>query len=219
MTFLNGKIVVNSTGKIAVIVVSDGLQVSADKTSPETAAIRLKAAYGDRICLYTILMGNDVEGQKTMAAIAKAGECGFATTENAVASTTGMNEFIEKIFYEKLAPPPVSFLLNVKFDLDKDTIRPDATDNLDEVGGFLATHPQIAITLEGHTCDMGSERHNRSLSRQRAESVKRYMVRKFHIDPARLTTVGYGFSRPVASNATEKGRQQNRRVMATITNK
>jgi OOP family OmpA-OmpF porin len=45
------------------------------------------------------------------------------------------------------------------------------------------------------------------------------MVRKFHIDPARLTTVGYGFSRPVASNATEKGRQQNRRVMATIISK
>jgi len=107
----------------------------------------------------------------------------------------------------------------VKFDFDKDTIRPDATDNLNEVGGFLATHPKITITLEGHTCDMGSERHNSSLSRQRAESVKRYMVRKFHIDPARLTTVGYGFSRPVASNATEKGRQQNRRVMATITNK
>jgi len=209
----------NSTGKIAVIVVSDGLQVSADKTSPEAAAIRLKAAYGDRICLYTILIGNDAEGQKTMSAVAKAGECGFATTENAVANTTGMNEFVEKVFFEKVVPPPVSFLLNVQFDFDKDTIRQDATDNLDEVGGFLATHPKIAITLEGHTCDMGSERHNSSLSRQRAESVKRYMVRKFHIDPARLTTVGYGFSRPVASNATEKGRQQNRRVMATITNK
>jgi OOP family OmpA-OmpF porin len=208
-----------SVGRMAVIVVSDGLQVSSDTTSPETAAIRLKTAYGDRICIYTILIGNDAEGQKTMAAVAKAGECGFATTENAVATTTGMNEFVEKVFFEKLAPPPVSFLLNVQFDFDKDTVRPDAADNLDEVGSFLAAHPQIAITLEGHTCDMGSERHNRSLSRKRAESVKRYMVRKFHIDPARLITVGYGFSRPVASNATEKGRQQNRRVMATITNK
>jgi OmpA-OmpF porin, OOP family len=209
----------SSVGKIAVIVVSDGLQVSADTTSPETAAIRLKAAYGDKLCIYTILIGNDTEGQKTMAAVAKAGECGFATTENVVANTTGMNEFVEKVFFEKVATPPVSFLLNVKFDFDKDTIRPDAKDNLDEVGGFLATHPKISITLEGHTCDMGSERHNSSLSRQRAESVKRYMVRKFHIDPARLATVGYGYSRPVASNATEKGRQQNRRVMATITNK
>ena len=91
----------NSTGKITVIVVSDGLQVSADKTSPEAAAIRLKAAYGDRICLYTILIGNDAEGQKTMSAVAKAGECGFATTENVVASTTGMNDFVEKVFLDR----------------------------------------------------------------------------------------------------------------------
>ena len=205
-----------SAGKIAVIIVSDGLQVSADETPPEEAAARLKAAYGDRICIYTILIGDAATGQQTMAAIAKAGQCGFATTENAVANSTGMNEFIEKVFFEKGPPPPVSFLLNVKFDLDRDTIRPDAKDNLDEIGGFLAAHPKIAITLEGHTCDMGSERHNKSLSRQRAESVKRYLVQRFHIYPARLSTVGYGFSRPIATNATEEGRQRNRRVMATI---
>jgi OOP family OmpA-OmpF porin len=208
-----------SGGKIAVIVASDGLQVSADQTSPEVAASRLKGAYGDRICIYTILFGGDTEGQKTMAAIAKAGECGFATTANALASTEGMNEFVTKVFFEKTVAPAVSFLLNVKFDFDKDTIRPDAADNLDEVGNFLAAHPQIAITLEGHTCNMGSERYNTNLSQQRAESVKRYMIQKFNIDPARLTSVGYGFSRPVASNATEEGRQQNRRVMATITSK
>ena len=209
----------NSSGSIAVIVVSDGLQFSADKTSPEEAAVRLKAAYGNRLCIYTILIGNAVAGQETMAAVATAGECGFATTANGVASTTGMNEFIEKVFFEKGAPPPVSFLLNVQFDFDQDTIRPDATNNLDEIGSFLVAHPQIAITLEGHTCNMGSERHNSTLSQQRADSVKRYLVKKFHIDPARLATVGYGFSRPVASNSTEQGRRQNRRVMATINRK
>jgi OOP family OmpA-OmpF porin len=205
-----------STGKIAVIIVSDGLQVSGDKTPPEEAAARLKAAYGDRICIYTILMGDAAAGQNTMAAVARAGECGFATAENAIASTTGMNDFIEKVFFEKISPPPVSFLLNVKFDLDRDTIRPDAKDNLDEIGSFLAGHPQISISLEGHTCDMGSERYNDTLSQQRAESVKRYLIQQFNINPARLSTAGYGFSRPIASNATEEGRQQNRRVMATI---
>lgn len=149
----------------------------------------------------------------------KAGLHIIGDTENAVASTTGMNGFIEKVFFEKLAPPPVFFLINVQFDFNKDTIRPDATNNLDKIGSFLATHPQIVITLEGHTCDMGSERYNRSLSRQRAESVKKYMILKFNITPVRLTTVEYGFSRPIAANATEEGRQQNRRVMATITNK
>jgi len=209
----------DTVGNIALIVISDGLQVSADKTYPEEAASRLKAAYGDRLCIYTILIGDAAAGQNTMAAVARAGECGFVTTGNTLVSTTGMNEFIEKVFFEKNSPPPVSFLLNVKFDFDRDTIRPDAKDNLDEVGSFLAAHPQISITLEGHTCDMGSERYNSTLSRQRAESVKRYMVQQFNINPARLSTAGYGFSRPIASNATEEGRQQNRRVMATINSK
>ncbi len=207
----------DSSGKIAVIVISDGLQVSADKTSPEDAAAQLKAAYGDRICIYTILIGDAVEGQKTMAAVAKAGECGFATTENAIGNTSGMNDFIEKVFFEKVTP--VSFALHVNFDFDRDTIRPDAKDNLDEVGSFLATNPQISITLEGHTCNMGSEKYNLNLSQKRAESVKRYMTQKFSIDPSRLTAVGYGESRPIASNDTEEGRQQNRRVMATINGK
>lgn len=206
-----------SVGQIAVIVVSDGLQVSSDQTAPEEAATQLKAAYGDRICIYTVLFGGDPEGQKTMAAIAKAGGCGFATSAGALADTEGLNDFVTRVFFEKTAAPPVSFLLNVKFDFDKDTIRPDATDNLDEVGNFLAAHPQITITLEGHTCDMGSERYNTALSGQRAESVKRYLIRKFNIAPARLAAVGFGYAHPVASNATEAGRQQNRRVMATIT--
>lgn len=206
----------DSCGRIALLVFSDGLQVSGDTTPPEEAAARLKAAYGDRICIYTILMGGDAAGQQTMAAVARAGECGFASAENAIAGTTGMNDFIEKVFFEKNSPPPVSFRLNVQFDFDRDTIRPDAKDNLDEVGTFLAAHPRIAITLEGHTCDMGSERYNSTLSLQRAESVKTYMIQQFDIDPGRLSTAGYGFSRPAASNATEEGRQENRRVMATI---
>ncbi|MBU0945056.1 MAG: OmpA family protein [Proteobacteria bacterium] len=206
-----------SSGKTAVIVISDGLQVSADKTSPADAAAQLKAVYGDRICIYTILIGNATEGQNTMAAVAKAGECGFATTGNAVANTAGMNDFIEKVFFEKVAPP-VSFNLHVKFDFDKDTIRPDAQDNLDEVGSFLATHTQITVTLEGHTCSMGSDKYNQNLSQRRAESVKRYLSQKFSIESSRLTATGYGESRPMASNDTEEGRKQNRRVMATITN-
>jgi OOP family OmpA-OmpF porin len=124
------------------------------------------------------------------------------------------------VFFEKKAvvqEKPVSFNLYVKFDFDKDTIRPEEKDNIDEVGSFLAMHPEITLTLEGHTCNMGPEKYNLGLSMRRAESVKRYMVDKFNIDPARLTAVGYGYSRPLESNATKAGREANRRVMATIT--
>lgn len=206
----------DTSGQIALIIISDGMQVSSNTVAPQEAATQLKAAYGDRLCIYTILIGNAALGQQTMAAVARAGECGFTVTGDTLSSTSGMNDFIRQVFFEKMAPAPVSFLLNVQFDLDRATIRPDAHDNLDEIGGFLAAHPQIAVTLEGHTCDIGSERHNKNLSQQRAASVKRYLVEKFRIDPARLSTIGYGYSRPVATNATEEGRQRNRRVMATI---
>ena len=153
-----------------------------------------------------------------MEAVANAGKCGFATTGNDLANSAGMSDFVTKVFFEKAiaAPAPVSFNLYVKFDFDKDTIRPQEEDNIDEVGSFLAMHPEIKVTLEGHTCNMGPEVYNNGLSKRRAESVKRYLVKKFKIDPSRLTTVGYGFSRPLESNDTKKGREANRRVMATI---
>ncbi|MHB8790876.1 MAG: OmpA family protein [Desulfobulbaceae bacterium] len=211
----------NRGGRTAVIVVSDGVQVSSDKATPQEAAAQLKAAYGDQVCIYTILVGDDPVGKSTLQGVADAGGCGFATTEGAVASTEGMNDFVQKVFFEKVeanpAKKPVSFNLYVKFDFDKDAIRPEEEDNIDEVGSFLVMHPEITVTLEGHTCNMGSEAYNHGLSQRRSESVKRYMVNKFKIDPARLTTVGYAFSRPLESNATNAGRQANRRVMATIT--
>lgn len=207
----------NVSGKTAVILISDGVQVSSDRNSPEAAAAQLKSALGDRVCIYTIHIGDDPTGRATMEAVANAGKCGFATTGGALATTAGMSDFVTKVFFEKAAAPaPVSFNLYVKFDFDKDTIRPQEQDNIDEVGSFLAMHPAIQVTLEGHTCNMGPEVYNKGLSLRRAESVKRYLVQKFNIDPSRLTTVGYGFSRPLESNDTRKGREANRRVMATI---
>ncbi len=130
--------------------IRDGLPVSADDISPAQAAARLKAALGERICIYTRLIGDASEGQQNMAAIATAGECGFGTMESAINSTAGLDDFIAKAFYTRVTAP-VSFALNVRFDFDKDSIRPEARENLDEVGSFLAAHPQIAIIVEGLT--------------------------------------------------------------------
>jgi OmpA-OmpF porin, OOP family len=211
------------SGKTAVILISDGVQSSSDKNSPESAAAQLKSALGDKVCIFTVLIGDNPMGKSTMAAVAKAGECGFATTGNDIANSAGMSNFVKPIFFRKAGksapvpvPAPVSFNLYVKFDFDKDVIRPEEEDNIEEVGSFLAMHSEIKFILEGHTCNMGSEVYNNGLSLRRADSVKRYLVEKFNIEPARLTTVGYGDSRPLESNDTKKGREANRRVMATI---
>ena len=220
-----------SKGRIAVIVISDGIDTY--KKSPVEAAEILKNTFGDRICIYTILIGSNPVGKKVLEDVAAAGKCGFATTEGDVASSQGMAEFVEKVFLEKepempvakkpVPPPPapvqektITMDLKVLFDFDKDNVLPREQDELDEFAAFMKAHPQTTAVLEGHTDNYGSEAYNNKLSMRRAESVKKYLVKKFNIDPARLATKGYGFSRPLATNKTVDGRQENRRVVAVI---
>ena len=211
-----------SKGRIAVILVSDGKDTGG--ISPVQAAENLKKAYGDRICIYTIAVGDDADGKKTLAAIATAGGCGFATSASELETTQAMSEYVEKVFFDKAAvkqaaqaiSKTVTVNLDVKFDFDKATIRPRAEGKLLEFGRFLQEHPKTTAVLEGHTDNFGSASYNEGLSLRRAESVKKYLVTKFNISPSRLTTKGYGFSRPVASNKTEADRQKNRRTVAVV---
>ena len=110
----------------------------------------------------------------------------------------------------------VSIELQVEFDHDKAVVKPQYHDHLRGVADFLKTYPNTKVDLEGHTDSKGSETYNLLLSERRAASVKAYLVNKFGIDPARLTTKGYGEAQPIASNETKEGRQKNRRVMAVI---
>lgn len=121
---------------------------------------------------------------------------------------------------EKVEPPPamekITIDLKVQFDLDKAVIKPQYHDNIKRLADFMKKYPDIDAVLEGHTCSIGTSAYNMDLSRRRAESVKAYMVKHFGIDPARLTTVGYGESKPIADNSTRKGRIKNRRVYAIV---
>jgi outer membrane protein OmpA-like peptidoglycan-associated protein len=111
-------------------------------------------------------------------------------------------------------PPPVSrriVLRGVNFDFDKSTIRPDSRPVLDEAVDVLKENPNVRISVEGHTDGVGSDLYNEKLSVRRAEAVFRYLVNN-GIAPERMEVIGYGESRPVASNDTDSGRAQNRRV-------
>jgi len=99
----------------------------------------------------------------------------------------------------------------ILFDLDSATIRGESKPVLDEVLAVLEGEPGWKVTIEGHTDSTGSDSHNQVLSQQRADSVKAYLVAG-GIEADRLRTKGFGESKPVADNATELGRAQNRRV-------
>jgi OOP family OmpA-OmpF porin len=80
----------------------------------------------------------------------------------------------------------------------------------------MKTYPETNAAIEGHTDNVGNAEYNDGLSKDRANSVRQYLIDKFGIDASRLTAVGYGLNRPIADNNTEEGRQKNRRVEAVI---
>jgi outer membrane protein OmpA-like peptidoglycan-associated protein/Tol biopolymer transport system component len=102
-------------------------------------------------------------------------------------------------------------LNNIFFDYGKATLRPESVSELDRVLGLMKENPTIKVQISGHTDNQGSEEFNRKLSEERARSVVQYLVNA-GVSEARLKFVGYGFSKPVAGNETEEGRQLNRRT-------
>jgi OOP family OmpA-OmpF porin len=103
----------------------------------------------------------------------------------------------------------------VHFDFDKATLKPEAKVVLNEAAALLGKHERVVVEIAGHTDSIGSETYNQGLSERRAAAVKDYLTSS-GVKASRLSSKGYGESRPVASNDTEEGRAENRRVEMII---
>lgn len=105
---------------------------------------------------------------------------------------------------------------NLEFDFNKATIRSSSFATLDKVANLIVSK-NLSLKLAGHTDSKGSDAYNMKLSKDRAESVKAYLVSK-GANPSRIEATGYGETQPIDTNATESGRQNNRRVEFTLFN-
>lgn len=103
---------------------------------------------------------------------------------------------------------------NLEFDFGKATLRAKSFTSLDRVAELLV-QKNFSLKLAGHTDDVGSDQANLKLSKDRAESVKQYLVSK-GANPSRVEATGYGESQPISTNKTALGRQNNRRVEFTL---
>lgn len=99
----------------------------------------------------------------------------------------------------------------ILFDTGSDNIRAESTPTLKEMVAMLTEHPDLSLTIEGHTDNVGDAQANMALSAKRADAVKAYLVGK-GVSADRLATKGLGASKPASPNTTAEGRQQNRRV-------
>ncbi|MBN1905375.1 MAG: OmpA family protein [Deltaproteobacteria bacterium] len=102
-------------------------------------------------------------------------------------------------------------LNSVLFEINQATIKSAFYAELDKVVNILNSNPALGIEIEGHTCSLGSDANNLKLSERRAKAVMDYLISK-GIDKSRLSSKGYGETKPAESNDTDEGRQANRRV-------
>jgi OOP family OmpA-OmpF porin len=98
------------------------------------------------------------------------------------------------------------------FDTNSDRLRPESEAALQEIGDMMAKHADLRLLIEGHTDNVGGAAKNQTLSDRRAAAVRQYLVTNHGIAADRLESKGFGASKPAGDNATEDGRQKNRRV-------
>ncbi|RZB37474.1 MAG: OmpA-OmpF porin, OOP family [Desulfobacteraceae bacterium Eth-SRB2] len=263
-----------SEGQIAVIIVSDGADMD---TTPITAAKNMKAKYGDRVCIYTVLVGDDPAGETLMKQVSAAGGCGFSVRADGVKDSGDMGNFVKNVFLAGMAKPMMAKPLDsdgdgvtddldrcpdtprgvkvdgrgcpidtdgdgvydyldkcpntpkgatvdargcwtyaavVLFGFDSAEVKSEAFPMLDEAISILKKNSEMKVEIDGHTDNRGPAAYNMKLSERRAKSIMQYFVDK-GVEAERLTTKGFGFTQPAASNETKEGRAKNRRVELT----
>ncbi len=210
------------SGNKAVIIVSDGKDL--DK-KPLAAAQEMQAKLGDRLCIYTVLVGDDEKGKKLLEDIAQVSPCGFMTLAQEVQAADPMVAYVSDVFltgnklsstyegkmglgYHK-AKELMSNLGNVQFNFDSAQLTKNGERILDQHIEILKRAPGVKVIIEGHTSARGSEDYNQRLSVERASAVKTYFINIGNISPDRLTTIGYGKSRPLVHEPNPEVRNSN----------
>ena len=129
---------------------------------------------------------------------------------NVVIAETGtdVRSMVEKDLIEK-----GSFTTNnIRFSSGSDILNPSSKEILDQIGELMKNHPSVKFLILGHTDSDGDAKTNMTLSKKRAEAVKKYLIENHKINTSRLNTDGKGESLPISDNNTAKGKEENRRV-------
>lgn len=153
-------------------------------------------------------------------------QLGVSSLSSSDVQTSQMKEVQRILSQFNAVQTPQGVMLSVPadvlFDFDKHEIRGDAQTALSEVAKVLSHYGTAPVQIYGHTDSVGDDDYNQKLSERRAESVKIYLNSRMGIDGGRITTQGFGETKPVAQNLAAggaddpQGRQKNRRVEVVI---
>ena len=210
-----------SRGRAAIVIFSDGLPNSEERTLD--AAQSLISSHPGEVCIHTVHSGTDAAGRDFLTRLSRLTSCGSARAGESLGNASAITAFERDVFLaaapQKLPPvgarpDPCSgpiVLRGVQFPFDKAEIKPESIPVLDVAVEQLRQCPAITVGVDGYTCSIGTEEYNQDLSKRRAAAVRSYLT-EAGVSAERLETRGHGEADPVASNATQDGREQNRRV-------
>jgi OOP family OmpA-OmpF porin len=235
------------SGNVAMIIISDGM--SCNNYALKSAEI-MGSDYGNRLCLYTIRVGNHPKGATYLNQLPEKTACGFSVAASKLNSQLAMKAFVQSIFFagsteglvemdiqagdsdgdgisddvDKCNRTPDGAVVNadgcwninkIYFDWNKANVQQQFKQKLMNAVEVFKANPYLRIELQGHTDNTGSVDYNQVLSEKRANNVKRVLIKE-GVSENQLSTQGFGFTRPEASNDSEENRSLNRRVEAVI---
>jgi outer membrane protein OmpA-like peptidoglycan-associated protein len=195
------------------------LPVIVNDTKVDLPVIHAKGSYlGDHVELFIL---DDEDHPMTLRAVTWSGPGG--TANRTETHTVKISFRCEETSTVKSAPPPNPIeqalltsgraeVYDLYFDFSSDALREESEPTLREIADILHRHTDWKLSVEGHTDSIGTDQANLELSRRRAYAVKAALVSRYKVEPSRLTTDGFGESRPKDTNATPEGRARNRRV-------
>lgn len=200
-------------GKVAVILISDGMANMGTDPVMESTAIHNKYP---NVCFHTISFAEEAKGRAIMKKISDIGDCVVAEGTDLLGSKSALDKFVRDVFYDEVADRPAKkdediVLRHIQFDFDKFNIGAEWKAVLDQNAAILRENADVNVIIEGHTDGIGSEQYNQRLSQRRAQSVYDYFVSK-RISRSRMKTVGYGKTKPLTTNPGDQDQSMNRRV-------
>ena len=206
VVLIKGRVLDKKTNKpvlanINYVTLADNKEIGITQSHPETGEYQIILPYGKLYGFQASAKGY------------------YSVSDNLdVTDLKEYKEITRDLYLVPLEVGQVVRLNNIFFEFGKAILKPESFIELDKVVKFMNENPNMEIALGGHTDNVGSDDYNLKLSTERSKAVLEYIVSK-GIITTRLTTQGYGKTKPLAENNTEEGKALNRRVEFTITKK
>ncbi|HPG74206.1 MAG TPA: OmpA family protein, partial [Bacteroidales bacterium] len=190
-----------------------------DYISEEPVEAEIEIVDNEKDEVISVMSSNSLTGKylvslpsgKNYGIAVKAPDYLFYSENIDIPESQDYQEVTKDIVLSKVSVGSKIILKNIFFDYDKASLRPESMPELNRLVTLLNAYPKMRIEIGGHTDSHGSLQYNTKLSNDRAKSVVDFLIEK-GINADRLEYKGYAFTEPIATNDTDEGRQQNRRV-------